>query len=442
MTVIRDEIPQHAESVLSTLIDNTLDAINIVCEAEEEEKVNEFQTSYIKRLGFYYKQGNTYKKITCLDYDYHNGNTFVSGPRVRDGVSVAELSYDLDQIKIHCIYRYAENETPPQIYEILKTKNLGLFSASDKTLKLDVIRKALPVEQVGKQEAELAENSKETLQNADITIDSARVDLLYDIMEEIEHSIRTKQYEAVNSYFTENGLDCFYKLIKYGNASIVGEPVYEFLPFGQIVICRSITMQFRFRNNKKFVENVTFRFNNDNLVESIAFELTDVAQHDIIDNEDWKMNSRLTLLTFMEDYQTAYALKRLDYLEKIFSENALIISGYKVFTKTKSDGIKLNGYTHYDTLTKSQYIERLRKFFNNKEYINLNFSDTEFTQAWYTEDFFGVRVRQEYFSNTYGDVGYLFLLVDLRGKEPVIHVRAWQDDKLPLDHLFSLKDVY
>ena len=85
---------------------------------------------------------------------------------------------------------------------------------------------------------------------------------------------------------------------------------------------------------------------------------------------------------------------------------------------------------------------KLRRHFKTKEYINLNFTETDFKQAWNTEDFFGVRVRQEYFSSNYGDVGYLFLLVDLREKDPVIHVRAWQDDKIPVDQLFSLKDVY
>lgn len=144
----------------------------------------------------------------------------------------------------------------------------------------------------------------------------------------------------------------------------------------------------------------------------------------------------------MEDYQTAYALGRIDYLEQIFSENALIISGYKVMKKLEGDGYRLQNYTRLDTLSKSQYMAKLRRHFATKEYINLNFTETEFDQASGMNDFFGVRVRQEYFSSNYGDVGYLFLLVDLRNDLPVIHVRAWQEDKLPLKQLFSLKSVY
>ena len=82
------------------------------------------------------------------------------------------------------------------------------------------------------------------------------------------------------------------------------------------------------------------------------------------------------------------------------------------------------------------------KFIKLDGVINLNFTDTDFKRASDGDEFYGIRVRQEYFSNTYGDVGYLFLLVDLRFDEPIIHVRAWQNDKLPLDALFGLSDVY
>ena len=47
-----------------------------------------------------------------------------------------------------------------------------------------------------------------------------------------------------------------------------------------------------------------------------------------------------------------------------------------------------------------------------------------------------------YAEDNYGDVGYLFLLVDLRSELPIIHVRAWQNDKLPLGSLIELNDFY
>lgn len=43
--------------------------------------------------------------------------------------------------------------------------------------------------------------------------------------------------------------------------------------------------------------------------------------------KSWEEDSRICLIRFLEDYQTAYALKRLDYIESIFSDDAWIITG-------------------------------------------------------------------------------------------------------------------
>ena len=110
--------------------------------------------------------------------------------------------------------------------------------------------------------------------------------------------------------------------------------------------------------------------------------------------------------------------------------------------KMDNDRIIITESVKYDTLSKVQYMRRLREHFGRKKYINLNFTETDFERSSNGKNFYGIRVRQEYFSDTYGDVGYLFLLVDLRFDEPVIHVRAWQNDKLPMEDLFDLSDVY
>lgn len=80
--------------------------------------------------------------------------------------------------------------------------------------------------------------------------------------------------------------------------------------------------------------------------------------------------------------------------------------------------------------------------FKAQEYINLRFTDTDFSKAQCNNDnIYGVRLRQEYYSSTYGDVGYLFLLVDLRDiLKPIIHIRAWQLDKIDLEKLMQLRD--
>jgi hypothetical protein len=439
-TIERDGKNQPADVVFIQLLDETLHNIAIICEVDDEDKLDNKTTIFKKQLAFYYRSDdNILKKLDGLDFKYNDGNKYVTGARVRNGISTAELRRDLNKIELSCVYATSNNELDPVVREALGSKTIQPLSLSsaDKTIGCNLVR--LPkIEYDGEiatfeEETDPIESVKEE--------NNSRFDNLIDIMIDIEDAIRKKNYNSVKPYFTPNGFDCFNKLIRYGNASIIEAPFrYDFIDFGDLVICRSITMQFKFKNNKQFVEDVTFRFNRNDQIESLAFTLTDIAQHDIMDNEDWSRDSKITLLTFMEDYQTAYALRRIDYLEQIFSDDALIISGYKVLKKMDGDGIKYKSHVRLDTLSKSQYMAKLRRHFNNKEYINLNFTETDFTEASSLKDVFGIRLRQEYYSSNYSDMGYLFLLVDLREDVPVIHIRAWQEDKLPLKNLISLRN--
>ena len=431
-----------AAALIETKIDHVLNNIHISVVSCDKVKINDFQEKYKAILNIEYVENGKTEKVTNLDYEYGDGITTKSGPRVRDGVGTLDLQYDLDEVRLQCIYSYDESETPQEIYALVKAKGGKKFASASKIV-------AIPKAEGQTAEPQQTENSnsnavEEVIESSDPkdTLSPRNHDVMLDRIQAVEQAIRNKDYLSVKSYFTKDAYDSFKKLIQYGNASIIGTPQYRFLDFGDLTLCRSITMQFRFRNNKQFIENVTFRFNGDNIIESLAFTLSNVAERDILDKGKWARDSRLTLMTFLEDYQTAYALGRIDYLERIFSENALIIVGNKVEKRVINDGIIITENVKYDTLSKAQYMNRLRRHFNTKEYINLNFTETDFERSSNGKEFYGIRVRQEYFSNTYGDVGYLFLLVDLRFDEPIIHVRAWQNDKLPLEALFGMRDCY
>lgn len=427
-----------AAALIETKIDRLLNDIHITAVSCDAVKINDFQEKYRVVLNIEYYHDGRADKVTNLDYEYYDGITTKSGPRVRDGIGTLELQYDDEEVMVQCIYKYDENETPPEIYALVKAKGSKKFASASKIV---MIPRSIKEPQVVVPQA--AEELQTLNESDTLAIESPRNhnEMLRRI-EAVERAIRDRNYASVREYFTDEGYDSFKKLIQYGNASIIGTPQYRFLDFGPLTLCRSITMQFRFRNNKQFIEDVTFRFNEDNIIESLAFTLSDVSERDILEKGKWARDSRLTLMTFLEDYQTAYALGRIDYLERIFSENALIIVGNKVEKRKVNDGVIIVESVKYDTLSKVQYMNRLRRHFNTKEYINLNFTDTDFEKSSNGKEFYGIRVRQEYFSNTYGDVGYLFLLVDLRYDEPIIHVRAWQNDKLPLEELFGMTDCY
>lgn len=436
---------EPATRFLETKIDQLLSNIQISAISCEKVKINDLQEKYNVILNIQYKDDvSMLHKVTNLDFEYNDGYTQQKGARVRDGVGTLELQYELDEVRFYCVYNYDENETPADVYAIVKVKETKKFSSATKMIKISNEAKNVKEVVVNPSEVELPVTySTQEKETTTVAVPSqSKQDLLLGKMESIENAIRTKNYASVKPLFTEEGYDSFLKLVRRGNATIVGKPQYKFMDYGRLTLCRCITMQFRFRNNKQFIENVTFRFNADNLVESLAFTLSDVAESDILQKGDWNRDSRLTLMTFLEDYQTAYALGRDKYLESIFSDNALIIVGNKLESRVVADGVRLMEHVRYDTLSKKQYINRLRGHFATKEYINLNFTETDFQRASNNKEMYGIRVRQEYFSSNYGDVGYLFLLVDLRNELPIIHVRAWQNDKLPLESLIQLNDFY
>lgn len=436
---------EPATRFLETKIDHLLANIQVAAVSCEKVKINDLQEKYNVILSIQYKDdASVLHNVTNLDFDYNDGYTQQKGARVRDGVGTLELQYELDEVRFYCVYKYDENETPTDVYNIVKAKETHKFASATKIVKIS--NEAKNVRDVVVNQSEVESPVSYSIQEKETTTvavpSEGKQELLQQRMESIENAIRSKNYTSVQSLFTEEGYASFLKLVRRGNATIVGKPQYRFMSFGTLTLCRSITMQFRFRNNKQFIENVTFRFNADNLVESLAFTLSDVAESDILQKGEWNRDSRLTLMTSLEDYQTAYALGRDKYLESIFSDNALIIVGNKLESRVLADGVRLVEHVRYDTLSKKEYIGRLRGHFATKEYINLNFTETDFQRASNNKEMYGIRVRQEYFSSNYGDVGYLFLLVDLRNELPIIHVRAWQNDKLPLESLIELNDFY
>ncbi|MEI6143074.1 MAG: hypothetical protein WCP85_27600, partial [Mariniphaga sp.] len=179
-------------------------------------------------------------------------------------------------------------------------------------------------------------------------------------------------------------------------------------------------------------------------VSNLTFGLNQVALTQIVENTEWKIPVKLVLLDFLENYKTAYALKRLDYIESIFADDALIIVGKVLETaKTGENQYLNNKIIKYNRLTKEDYVKRLRHSFLSNEFINIRFEDCNIVKSGKGDEIYGIQIKQDYFSSTYGDKGYLFLMVDLKNYEkPVIHVRTWQPDKDPNGKIYGLGSFF
>ena len=205
------------------------------------------------------------------------------------------------------------------------------------------------------------------------------------IMEQVEAAIKAKSPETAYNCFVPDSYSLFRDLLtKTGTVSLVGTPSYSFIDADEMIIARFCPIKIKFGNGRSFMEKLTFRFNpQDKKIHSLAFALTQKAEDDIFSAAaQWSQVSRYTIMRFLEDYQTAYALKRLDYLKQIFSDNAIIITGpvlmptQSVF-KPEGQHLELGNKdkVQYRQLTKEEYLKRLSVHFKSREYIHLTFED-------------------------------------------------------------------
>ena len=146
---------------------------------------------------------------------------------------------------------------------------------------------------------------------------------------------------------------------------------------------------------------------------------------------------QMIILQYVERFRTAYNQKDLPTIEKMFSDDALIITGRVVMVKPKGDQ-DAQFKVEYNKQNKQQYISNLRRAFLRNKWIDVKFTQigdngddggcAGITQSTKDNTKYGVRLHQSWKSSNYSDEGYLFLLWEFPedGSDPIIHVRTWQ----------------
>lgn len=153
---------------------------------------------------------------------------------------------------------------------------------------------------------------------------------------------------------------------------------------------------------------------------------------------------RQMILDYVEQFRTAYNKKDLDFLEKVFSDDALIITG-RVIQRSRGDRaafLSSNKDVVYLQQSKKEYLNRLRtRVFPNAKYIHVNFRDIIVSKHPSIDGYYGVLLKQGYESSNYSDEGYLFMIWDFRDESrPQIHVRTWQPYWLNEQHTKRLQE--
>lgn len=369
--------------------------------------------------------------VVNVDYTYFDGTDWSPVCTAMDGKSVVELrpSYVPDKLMLRYEYKFlGEARSDKEVEKIIKSisPSFDAYCSSFTKLSSSSIRTKQIVEQFSK----LDDKGKKAVKS--LTIDKQSTEAYEKVMRQVINAIRQKNYSSASVCFTPIGQEIFNKLINYGKAKILEtELALTYTQFGEDIICRSVPMNFSFSGNRKFSEEVVFTFNKDGLIDNITFGLGKVAQDNLMGNPNssFTPEKKQLLANFLECFKTAYALKRIDYIEQLFDDDALIITGrvLKNFTGNTETGYKNNEYVQLTRQDKTTYIKRLRRSFANKEFVNIKFANNRIRHTK-VEGVYAIQIKQDYFSSNYGDTGYLFLIIDIRNpEEPIIHVRAWQE---------------
>lgn len=437
----------EATSLLPIKIKSVLAMINA--------SVDEIQDGKNLILGFTYNG----KPVSSLNFKYNDGQSIVGPIVARDGIGEASMASIPADGKLHLTYELRfRNEVDPTDSDIAGAFNAGILPNINSSVAIAIKnnskkKAAAPVLASAEILAAQPTNDKRSIamQNADNTDDLQKAVLA------VEAAISSNNPKSAFNYFTPEGYTLFANLMaKNGKVTLVGKAQsHNFIIADGYIIGRATNIKRQFRNGKAFMEKLVYRFNPESRkIESVAFALTQRAENDIMNAAaSWPEVSRWAILNFMEDYQTAFALKRTDYISSIFSDDALIITGTilkkldnaeRAFDRSKSLDLGGPKDIAYSQLSKTEYIDRLRKIFSTREYVHLQFEDnvTRMIDLPAINGInkgaaFGIEIKQRYESTGYSDDGYLTMVFDTRRKLPIIHVRLWQPDK---NNMMSLQE--
>ena len=424
--------------LLNVFLPNRINEIFSNINIEVLEEAYKPEEKYMKyTLGLKYKNEN----IQNLDYCFKYKNSWSSTIGANNGIACIEYYGDdaekYRDISIRIEYMY---------------RNKAFF---DKDVQ-SVLSSELDLPYFNKCEIKTQSNENNVVKNVNTGLAIKQLNDINDKttltitnnLQKIISYIEQKNLSVDPNIFTTEGLDAYNKLIKYGDAVVLKQKnELKIININNEYIVRSIPMKFTFSRDHLFVEDVVFIFNEEGKISDINFSLSQIAIKDILSKDERfaTQEEKYFIIRFIENYKTAYCLKRIDYIQKIFDEDALIIIGNVLKKQNLPDNpyyssLPDNEIT-YQRYTKSEYMERLSKVFSYNEFVNIHFEDNVVKKAKRDISIYGIQIAQHYTSQTYADKGYLFLLVDLRDTaNPVIHVRTWQPQKNEDGSIYGLED--
>lgn len=429
---------RNAHQWLSEELRRLLGGINVSVISIEHDKSNR---NYPYKV--YMDFTHNGEPISYLRFTYFDGRGWVENESVKDGramVQLANLQPEMS-VNIDCLSKELARQIESSVYLLIEAKKYSaayvdearksVMTKSESVQPQKVVNTNAPTvkSEVNEKLAEAQEAQVEVKEK----VTSTRP--FTNIMTDIAGAISKLSTENISQHFTPEAWSQYKRIVANGNPVVARTPEYKFIPYDTLTICHSLPLKLKFKGNHSFIEDVVFRVNNRTLkVESVAYKLSAKTEQAIMGMK-WDDKARLTLITFLENYRTAYCLEDLDYIDKIFAKDAYIIRGTMLKQSTRKFSDDPYAITtmvpKYVEMKKSEYIEHLRKCFASKEFVNIRFEECNVAKGYDAkEGIYAVQVNQLYYSDNYADNGILTLAIDMRDEaNPLIRVRVWLQER-------------
>ncbi|MCK9206895.1 MAG: LPP20 family lipoprotein [Salinivirgaceae bacterium] len=399
------------------------------------------------------------KKAYNMDYSYWNGSDWSSLVGASNGEGIIELFGDaeksMEELRIKVEYEYVNKaKLDPELPAVIDVIQLPYYKQAEKIIHKNKINISAAISGTADKADEHQRNDQNTAQSNSQLLpvkDSCKCGNKAKTVSNLNallNHIDGLDKKPVESLFTKEGLEVYQRLIKYGQAKLM--PIsrdFDVKCMGTDAIVREVPFVFSFpTNNRKFVEKLSIVFDSTGLIKNITFSLNQLSMEGILSHSKWLEASKWQIIHFLENYQTAYALERSEYIDKIFSDDALIIIGKKLEKAEPIDkmyALLKNDQYQYIKVSKKEYMERLKQVFENNEFVNIQFEDCEVKKRDNNSEVYGIQIAQNYYSSSYADQGYLFLMVDMTDTlKPKIYVRSWQPEKNPDGSIIGLGSFF
>ena len=425
------------------------------CKEKIDDTFYELKTIYDSREGNDIRLAITYKgkPVNSVDYKFWDGQTWSAIYSAKDGWGVLELApgFDGSQVQMKYEYEYAGEAKIDNEVEMVLNAVKGTPMPKAYT---NVMLKSNEKKKEREARMEMMQSQSFTTNEAAIAPPKPvekKIDAYEDAVEKMVEAVKEKDYDSARDLFTSAGWNMFTKLMKYGKAKVLDSDNIRFLESEDGIVERGLRMSFSFNSGGRatFVEDIVLTFDKEQKINNISFGLGKTAEDDILNKGVWEEKSRLAIMNFLENYKTAYALKRLDYIRSIFDDDAVIITGSvvskvnSVTNRENQSSISQEGnkIIKMNRQTKDEYLASLKRCFERNEFVNIRFSDNDVKKMGTGGESYGIQIQQDYYSSTYGDKGYLMLLVDINDpKKPLIKLRTWQPEKDPNFGLYEPGD--